>query len=71
MSTEETKLSVEVDTWEERANLQEDQDRLEECANNFLPFCTGKDTEAQHQLMQEKQLNPALPCQEDEELACC
>lgn len=66
---EHTKLSEEVDTSEGRANLQEDQDRLEECANNFLSFSTGKNTEVQHQLVQEKQLNPALPCQEDEELA--
>lgn len=34
----------------------------------FSIFLHSQDTEAQHQLVQEKQLNPALPCQEDEEL---
>lgn len=67
-SAKETKVSGEVDTWEGRHNLQEDQDRLEEGAHNFQSLCTGKATEVQHQVVQEEQLNPALPCQEDEEL---
>lgn len=44
-SAEDTKVSGEMHTWEGRANLQEDQERLEKCANNFLSFSTGKTTE--------------------------
>lgn len=42
---EDTKVRAEMPTWEGRANLQEDQDRLEECANNFLSFSIVKTAE--------------------------